>query len=75
MLAKSLIKRMSVTDRSFVRDGATVAGALTGGLAYFNYRERIRKNFLRSEAHYRFSHILENCTPWKQMYFTWFRMP
>jgi len=38
---------------------------LTGGIAYWNYRERLRKDFFRSAAHYRFSQISENITPWK----------
>lgn len=75
MLAKSLIKRMNKQERSLVCDGALVTGLFTGSIAYFNYRERIRKEFLRSEAHYRFSNITENITPWKQLYFTWWRMP
>ena len=75
MLARNLIAKMNVAERSAVRDGAILAGIVTGSVAYWNYRERIRKEFYRSEAHYRFSHISENCTPWKQLYFTWWRMP
>lgn len=75
MLAKSLIKRMNKQERSLIADGALVTGLFTGSIAYFNYREKIRKEFLRSEAHYRFSNITENITPWKQLYFTWWRMP
>ena len=66
---------MPAAEKMRVRDGAVAAGLLTGWVAYWNYRERIRKNFMRSEAHYRFSNIIENITPWKQMYFTWWRMP
>lgn len=65
MLARSLIKRMNVSDRSLVRDGAIMCTFLTGSIAYWNYRERIRKDFFRSAAHYRFSQISENITPWK----------
>jgi hypothetical protein len=65
MLAKSLIKRMNPTERSQVKDGALALGIVTGGIAYWNYRERVRKEFLRSEAFYRFSHLTENITPWK----------
>ena len=35
----------------------------------------IRKDFYRSEAHYRFNSRVTNITPWKQLYFTWWRMP
>ena len=33
------------------------------------------KSWRRSEAHYKFHQTVTNCTPWKQMYFTWWRMP
>jgi hypothetical protein len=75
MLSRSIIRRLSHEDRSNVRDGAFFMTALTGTLAYFNYREYIKKDFLRSEAHYRLNSRLENITPWKQLYFTWWRMP
>ena len=51
MLARSLIKRMNASDRALVRDGSFAVGLLTGFVAYFNYRERLRKDFLRSEGH------------------------
>ena len=75
MLARSLITKMGATERSLVRDGAVATFMATGLVAYWNYRERIRKEFLRSEGHYRFSHNVENVTPWKQLYWTWWRMP
>ena len=43
MLANSLIKRMHTADKKLVRDGAITGLMFTGGLAYWNYRERIRK--------------------------------
>lgn len=55
MLAKSLITKMNAAERVKVRDGAATCALLCGAVAYWNYRERIRKDFLRSEAHYRFS--------------------
>ena len=54
---------MNKKERSLVTDGALVATFFTGSFAYFNYIERTRKEFLRSEAHYRFSNITENITP------------
>jgi len=66
---------MSKSDRTAVRDGAIYTLMGTAAVAYWNYRERIRKEFLRSEAHYRFSHMVENVTPWKQLHWTWWRMP
>jgi hypothetical protein len=75
MLARGLIKKMNTKDKSYIRDGGIITAMATGTIAYWNYRERIRKDFLRSEAHYRLSNIVKNITPWKQLYFTWWRMP
>ena len=71
----SLIKRMSKEERTTFRDGAIYTGLFTGAFAYFHYRSYIKKQFKRSEAHYRLGQTVQNCTPWKQMYFTWWRMP
>lgn len=75
MLSRSVIKRLTAEERSYVKEGAVALGMITGGVAYFNYRQHMKKDFLRSEAHYRFASRIRNCTPWKQMYFTWWRMP
>ena len=75
MLARSIFKRLSNEDRSFVKEGAVATAILTGVFSYFNYREYIKKDFLRSEGHYRFNSRTQNITPWKQLYFTWWRMP
>jgi hypothetical protein len=56
---------MNTSERSMVRDGAAACTLLTGAVAYWNYRERLRKDFWRSAAHYRFSQMAENITPWK----------
>ena len=75
MLSRSIIKKFNTEERTFLRDGAIYMGMLTGGVAYFNYRLYIRKQFYRSEGHYKFSSQAQNITPWKQLYFTWWRMP
>lgn len=75
MLTKSLIKRLNNEERSLLKDGAIYMSLFTGMFAYFNYREYIKKDFLRSEGHYRFNSRIHNVTPWKQLYFTWWRMP
>lgn len=75
MLARSLVTKMKPAERKLVRDGSLTLALFTGAVAYWNYREKIRKEFLRSEGHYRFSHVVENVTPWKQLYWTWWRMP
>jgi hypothetical protein len=54
MLARSLLKRLSNEERNLVKEGAIAMTVLAGGFAYFNYREYIKKDFLRSEGHYRF---------------------
>lgn len=53
MLARTLFKRLSNEDRSYVKEGAVFMTILTGAVSYFNYREYIKKDFLRSEGHYR----------------------
>ena len=55
MLGRSIIKRLNAEDRNLVRDGAVYMAMITGGFAYYEYRQYIKKDFLRSEAHYRFS--------------------
>ena len=65
MLAKNLIQKMNVAERDLVRQGSAFTFIITGGIAYWNYRERIRKEFLRSEGHYRLNHAVTNVTPWK----------
>lgn len=71
----SSLNRMPKDGRSLVRDGALFTGLLTGTIAYFQYRMYVQKVFQRSEGHYRMGGEINNCTPWKQMYFTWWRMP
>jgi cytochrome oxidase assembly protein ShyY1 len=66
---------MSTEDRNMVRDGAIMSTLIFGTLSYFNYREWVKKDFLRSEGHYRMSSRITNNTPWKELYFTWWRMP
>ena len=66
---------MSSEERNLIRDGAIYTSFFTGLFSYFNYREYIKKEFLRSEGHYRFNSRISNMTPWKQLYFTWWRMP
>lgn len=55
MLARSIIKHLSKEERSYVRDGALFTSLLTGAFGYYHYREYIKKDFLRSHAHYKFN--------------------
>jgi hypothetical protein len=66
---------MSFEERRHVGNGAFLTGVATGAFAYFHYREFIKKEFRRSEAHHRFEQKLTNMTPWKQLYMFWHRMP
>lgn len=75
MLTRTLLRRLNNEDRNLIKEGALLTTLITGGLAYFNYREWVKKDFLRSEGHYRFHSRTQNITPWKQLYFTWWRMP
>lgn len=75
MYAQTLIKRMAKEEKTLLRDGAIYTFMATGAFSYFHYREYIKKAFKRSEAHYKFNQQITNCTPWKQMYFSWWRMP
>jgi hypothetical protein len=75
MLAKTLVKKLPQTQKRHVWAGAVTTGVLTFAVSYWNYRQFIMKDFLRSEAHYRFNSRSENVTPWKQLYWTWWRMP
>lgn len=65
MLSRSLIKRMSGEERNLLRDGGIFLGMFTGIVSYINYREYIKKDFMRSEGHYRFESRIKNMTPWK----------
>lgn len=75
MLMKSIIRRLPSEEVAYVRHGGILTGMVTGLFAYLHYRQYVTKSFLRSEGHYKFSQQVTNCTPWKQMYFTWYRMP
>lgn len=66
---------MSNEERNNVRQGAFFVSMITGAFSYLQYREFIKKEFRRSEAHHRFEQRLSNMTPWKQMYLLWHRMP
>ncbi len=64
MFSRALIKKMNHEERNLVKEGAIAMLFLTGGISYFNYRQYLRKEFYRSEGHYRFSSYVQNCTPW-----------
>jgi len=53
MLSRTIIKRLNLEEKNFIREGAIFVSVLTGAVAYYNYRQFIRKDFYRSEGHYR----------------------
>lgn len=55
MLTRQIIRRLNQEERTYVRDAGILVGIITGGIAYLNYRQYIKKDFLRSEGHYRFN--------------------
>ena len=75
MLARSLISKMNAAEKSKVRDGAFALFFGSSIVTYYSYRKRLSMEFRRSEAHYRLGWRIENMTPWKQLYFSWWRMP
>ena len=75
MLARSLIRKMTTEERRHVGMGAFLTGTGLGVFAYGHYREFVKKEFRRSEAHHRFQQRMQNMTPWKQLYMFWHRMP
>ena len=75
MLSRAVLKRLSTEDRNLVLQGGLFVAFLTGPIAYWNYRQYIRKDFYRSEGIYRFSTVTTNITPWTSLYYTWWRMP
>ena len=66
---------MAKEERTLLRDGALFTFLATGAFSYAHYREYVKKSFKRAEAHYKLGQTVTNCTPWKQMYFSWWRMP
>lgn len=70
-----MIKRMNKPERESLAHGALFVGLITGAVSYLNYRFYLQKEFYRSEGHYRLGQTLTNMTPYKQLYFTWWRMP
>ena len=75
MLTRSLIKRLPKEERTFLREGALFSSIILGGISYTGYRKFIKQEFLRGEGNYKLDTHINNCTPWKQLYFTWWRMP
>ena len=65
MLSRTVIKRLNQEEKNFVKEGAFAVTVLTGAFSYYHYRQYLKKDFYRSEAHYRFNSQITNITPWK----------
>ena len=75
MLTRALIKRLPKEEKNLISSGAFYSGLFTGVISYVGYRKYIKQEFLRGEGCYKLDQHIHNCTPWKQLYFTWWRMP
>lgn len=74
-LTRTIIKKLPERDRYYIRCGAATTAMITWWIAYRNYRVKLRKMYSRSFCHYRMSDSVENVTPYKSLYWTWWRMP
>lgn len=69
------IRRLRGNNRRLANYGAFHLGLITGFIGYWNYRMKIKKEFLLSHGQYKFSQPITNMTPWNVTYLTWYRMP
>lgn len=69
------LRRLRGKTKDAVNYGALSVGLLTGGIAYFNWRLKIRKEFVLGHGLTRLSGRAQNITPWKSQWLTWYRMP
>lgn len=75
MLSRTVLRSLPAAEKNMAAKGAFIAAALTGAVSYVSYRLYIKKEFLRSHAHYRLNQRLQNITPWESIWLTWYRMP
>lgn len=69
------LRRLRGTAKTHVNMGALTFGGLTGFVAYWSWRMKIKKEFLVGNGLYRFNYAAHNMTPWKSQWLTWYRMP
>ena len=69
------LRRLRGNSKSMVCQGAFTLGSITGFIAYWNWRFKIKKEFLIGHGLNRFNHVSVNITPWKSQWLTWYRMP
>ena len=64
MLSRSIVKRVSNQERQQIKLGALTVLFATSSVSYWNYRQYLKKQLLRSEGHYRLSNDVKNMTPY-----------
>lgn len=69
------LRRLRGNNKKLVNYGALHLSLATGFVAYWNYRIKIKKEFLLSAGQYRFGQPMTNMTPWEATFLTWYRMP
>lgn len=69
------IRRLRGSAKRSVNLGAFGVGSVTGMLAYWHYRFKIKKEFLLGHGLYRLSSAAVNYTPYDQQWLTFYRMP
>lgn len=72
---RQVVRRQSLAEQSHISRGLFFSAGLSGVAAYVAYRKYIQEEFHVSHGHYKMSQKMVNATPWKKMYFTWYRMP
>jgi hypothetical protein len=72
---RQMVRKRPLQDQANISRGLFFSSCLIGVGAYACYRKYIQEEFLVSHAHYKMSEKMVNATPWKKMYFTWYRMP
>mmetsp|Transcript_11513 Transcript_11513/g.10185 ORF Transcript_11513/g.10185 Transcript_11513/m.10185 type:complete len:295 (+) Transcript_11513:15-899(+) len=69
------LRRLRGHPKQLVNQGAFTVGIITGFVAYWSWRIKLKKEFLLGHGLYRFNHAAANITPWKSQWLTWYRMP
>lgn len=75
MLSRTVLRALPAAEQNAAAKGAFLAAGLTGLISYVSYRLYLKKEFLRSHAHYRLNQKLVNITPWESIWLSWYRMP
>jgi cytochrome oxidase assembly protein ShyY1 len=69
------LRRLRGTNKVSVNQGALAIGVLTGFTAYWNYRFKIKKEFLIGHGLYTFNRPATEMTPTVPILYRWYNMP